>query len=171
MITFGLKPYKSEFGGLSQNPFQSKSSSNNWTWSSKTRRNMTLRWTAGPHRRLPKQMMTLTRTKKKTHIQGRGVGKFACFFLLMVICTGLTAVQPAEAAFPVVQAINTSSEPINTANHTVNLPSSISSGDLLIVFFSCDANETVTWPGGWTSIFHQTNRSAEAIGQAASGRR
>ncbi len=125
---------------------------------------MTLRWTAGPHRRLPKQMMTLTRTKKKTHIQGRGVGKFACFFLLMVICTGLTAVQPAEAAFPVVQAINTSSEPINTANHTVNLPSSISSGDLLIVFFSCDANETVTWPGGWTSIFHQTNSNTLDIG-------
>lgn len=49
-------------------------------------------------------------------------------------------------AFPQVSSTNTSSEVSNVTSHTVNLPASISSGDLLIVFFSCDAVETTTWP-------------------------
>jgi hypothetical protein len=68
--------------------------------------------------------------------------------------------------FPVVQATNTSGESSDVTSHTVSLPANISAGDLLIVFFSCDANETVTWPtgDGWASIFHETNSMTLDIG-------
>jgi len=68
--------------------------------------------------------------------------------------------------FPAVQDTNTSGESSDVTSHTVNLPANISAGDLLIVFFSCDANETVTWPtgDGWASIFHQTNANTLDIG-------
>jgi hypothetical protein len=68
--------------------------------------------------------------------------------------------------FPAVQDTNTSVETIDVTSHTVNLPPNISAGDLLIVFFSCDGIETVTWPtaDGWASIFHQTNANTLDIG-------
>jgi hypothetical protein len=68
--------------------------------------------------------------------------------------------------FPAVQTTNTSGESANVTSHTVNLPANISAGDLLIVFFSCDGDSTVTWPtaDGWASIFHQTNSVTLDIG-------
>lgn len=58
-------------------------------------------------------------------------------------------------AFPVVQTTNTSSDTSTTqTNHVVNLPSGISSGDLLLVFFGMafpDSNGR-TYPGGWTEF-------------------
>jgi hypothetical protein len=67
---------------------------------------------------------------------------------------------------PAVQGTNTSGESTDTTTHTVSLPTGVSGGDLLIVFFACDANETVTWPtaDGWSSIFHQTNNVTLDIG-------
>lgn len=63
-------------------------------------------------------------------------------------------------AFPVVQATNTSLEDGASVNdHTVNLPSGIVSGDLLIVVFGTDGNPTVNFPAGWT-IFAQSTGPA-----------
>jgi hypothetical protein len=85
---------------------------------------------------------------------------------LLPICMVLVSAQPAQAAFPAVQATNTSGHSSNVTSHTVNLPTGINAGDLLIVFFSCDGNETVTWPtvDGWASIFNQTNANTLDIG-------
>jgi CheY-like chemotaxis protein len=68
--------------------------------------------------------------------------------------------------FPAVQATNTSGETTDTTSHTVSMPANINAGDLLIVFFSCDGVETVTWPtgDGWASIFHDTNLMTLDIG-------
>lgn len=54
-------------------------------------------------------------------------------------------------AFPVVATTNTSNQTAGTS-HTVNLPASISAGDLLIVFFVNEDDTTVTTPTGWTLL-------------------
>lgn len=57
-------------------------------------------------------------------------------------------------AYPQVAGYNTSFEAGNETSHTVNLPASISNGELLIVFFSTDGDNVATFPGGWTKIFN-----------------
>src|SRR5438128_859738 len=54
-------------------------------------------------------------------------------------------------AFPTVASTNTSTSASSTT-HTVNLPASISSGDLLLVVFGGNANTTLTWPSGYTEF-------------------
>lgn len=56
-------------------------------------------------------------------------------------------------AFPQVAATNTSSEDSDVQNHTVSLPASIQAGETLLVFFSCQTNQPIGWPGGWNEIF------------------
>ena len=57
-------------------------------------------------------------------------------------------------AFPVVEATNTSLEDAgNVTSHTVNLPSDIVSGELLIVCFSKDGGFGTSWPEGWIEFF------------------
>jgi hypothetical protein len=61
-------------------------------------------------------------------------------------------------AFPTVATTNTSRQDTNSLTHTVNLPASIASGNLLLVFFACDGNTTaeVTTPAsGWSTLFTQ----------------
>ncbi len=59
-------------------------------------------------------------------------------------------------AFPQVQTTNTASN-ANTTSHTVNLPTGITSGDLLIAVGSIDAVETTTWPAGWDPLVDEVN--------------
>ncbi len=68
-----------------------------------------------------------------------------CFFCF------LCAVPPVYAGFPSVAATNGGNSGANTTSHTINLPTGINSGDLLIVIVSIDVVPTVTWPSGWTS--------------------
>jgi hypothetical protein len=61
-------------------------------------------------------------------------------------------------AFPTVAATNNSSSAVNATTHTVNLPTGIAAGNLLLVFFSNDGSATasVTTPAsGWTELFTQ----------------
>ena len=77
--------------------------------------------------------------------------------------------------FPTIAATNTSTVNTETTSHTVNLPSSIVSEDLLIVFFeaySSTASPTVTWPSGWTQLFqtaHSTYYTFTAAYRVADG--
>lgn len=65
-------------------------------------------------------------------------------------------------AFPQVAATNTSLEDAgNVTSHTVSLPSGIVSGNLLIVGFNTDGQESVTWPTGWTEIFEGIAASSQ----------
>lgn len=55
---------------------------------------------------------------------------------------------------PTVRSSDTSVETGNTTTHSVLLPPTVASGDLLLAFFSCDGAPTVTWDnstaGTWT---------------------
>src|SRR5215472_3753213 len=57
-------------------------------------------------------------------------------------------------AFPVVAATNTSAVSSNATSHTVNLPSGITSGDLLLIFFgdSLNGGASTTTITGWTGL-------------------
>jgi len=100
---------------------------------------------------------------KKSHSCGR-IGWIAAS--LLAVLTLFSIATSAQAAFPTVAATNTSGQSSNVTSHTVNLPTGINAGDLLIVFFACDGDSTVTWPtgNGWASIFHQTNSVTLDVG-------
>ena len=56
--------------------------------------------------------------------------------------------------FPVVETTNVSEESSNTGSHTVNMPASVVSGELVFVGFgTSDDPGTVTWPSAFTQIF------------------
>lgn len=73
--------------------------------------------------------------------------------------------------FPVVATSATSLEDSsNVSSHTVSLPGSIASGDLLIVFFCTDGNPTITFPNegtDWIEIYDRTAVSNAARIKAA----
>jgi hypothetical protein len=59
-------------------------------------------------------------------------------------------------AYPIVAGYNTSIEAANATTHTINLPTGISNGELLVVFFATDGDNTVGWPNegtDWILIF------------------
>ena len=56
-------------------------------------------------------------------------------------------------AFPSPDAFNTSITDTAGTSHTLNLPTGIASGDLLMVFFDYAViSNTITFPGGWTTL-------------------
>ena len=54
------------------------------------------------------------------------------------------------AAFPTERSSQTSQETSNTTTHTITLPATIESGDLLVVFSTIDNVTWNTFPAGWT---------------------
>ena len=73
--------------------------------------------------------------------------------VLFLFC--LTFAQPAHAAFPVVSDETIQAFPDNTTAHLVNMPATVNSGDLLEVFFTNDATDTVATPTGWIQLFSE----------------
>ncbi len=60
--------------------------------------------------------------------------------------------------FPTVAGLVGSTEESNTSSHTMSLPGSIASGDLLIAFFGTDGNSAITFPNegiDWIQL-HET---------------
>lgn len=53
-------------------------------------------------------------------------------------------------AFPTVESITSSTFATAGTSHSVNLPATINSGDLLILFWCNRSSPTVTGPSGWT---------------------
>jgi hypothetical protein len=64
---------------------------------------------------------------------------------------------------PTVSSINTQTFGTNTTSHNVTMPSTVDTGDLLIVLFSNDGNATVTTPAGWTAVTNGTQVSGTNI--------
>lgn len=58
-------------------------------------------------------------------------------------------------SFPQVAASNTSKQDSAVTSHTVDLPSGIVSGNLLLCLFATDGSNTLTWPEGWTEVFSE----------------
>lgn len=57
----------------------------------------------------------------------------------------------------VIAATNTYSDNTALSSHPVNLPSGISSGNLLTMFCAFNGSPTVTDPSGWTSLVNKIN--------------
>lgn len=64
-------------------------------------------------------------------------------------------------AFPVIEASQTSFSD-NVTSHSVSLPAGIVAGELLMIFFCCDGNPTITNPGGWTQLINAPAASNNA---------
>ena len=69
-------------------------------------------------------------------------------------------------AFPQVAAYNTSVRATSGTSHTVSLPAGISPGDLLLVFFSTDGDNTISNWGGFTQIFSANNGTSAHLSVA-----
>lgn len=60
--------------------------------------------------------------------------------------------------FPTVEATNTSYENSATTTHTISLPASVGSGDLLIAILSLDGTDAdASWPGSWSELIDLTS--------------
>lgn len=70
-------------------------------------------------------------------------------------------------AFPIVETTATSVEVSDITSHTVNYPTGISSGDLLIAIFTADSNPVITFPGGWTTFFNKVEAGTSNTRTAA----
>ena len=77
-----------------------------------------------------------------------------------------TEVQKAYAAFPTVAGVATSSRATNSTSDSVTLPSSIASGDLILVFIYKEGNGTFTFPSPWVEIKDAGSGTAATIGIA-----
>src|SRR3989344_5319624 len=77
-----------------------------------------------------------------------------------------TEVQKAYAAFPTVAGVATSSRATNGTSDSVTLPSSIASGDLILVFIYKEGNGTFTFPSPWVEIKDAGSGTAATIGIA-----
>lgn len=73
-------------------------------------------------------------------------------------------------AFPAVEDTATSAESSNVSTHTISLPFlGAVEGELYVAFFSCDGNETVTWPAGpfpWVELFTTNNGNNNTLSVA-----
>ena len=72
----------------------------------------------------------------------------------------LSAVNTNTVSFPVIKSKSTSVQSTATSTHTVVLPTGISAGDLLIVFFTNSDNgalDNYSVPSGWTTLHLSTD--------------
>jgi hypothetical protein len=70
----------------------------------------------------------------------------------------------AEATFPTVATTTSNGDSSAVTSHTVNMPASVVSGDLLLVAGVCRNSITgdIGWPVGWTQIFRIASRQGGA---------
>ncbi len=61
-------------------------------------------------------------------------------------------------AFPQVATSNSGdTASLNQTTHTLNMPASISSGDLIVMMFAVDGDITTSWPAGWVTLVDDSN--------------
>ena len=60
-------------------------------------------------------------------------------------------------AFPVVAATSNSANSGGGTSHAVSLPAGIEAGNLLLVFFATDGDNTISNWGGFTEIFNKSD--------------
>jgi len=76
--------------------------------------------------------------------------------LALVLSFSLMTTVPALAA-PVVASVTETAFDTATKDHYVNMPATVNAGDLLIVLFNNDGDETVTTPAGWSLLASDAN--------------
>lgn len=67
-------------------------------------------------------------------------------------------INSAGSLAPTVAGFNTNQNgTTGTTSHAINLPSSVSSGDLLIAILGAEGDRSYTWPSGWVEIADAVN--------------
>ena len=69
-------------------------------------------------------------------------------------------------ATPVIAGTAESQDDSNTENHSVDLPASISAGELLLGFVSVDGSPAIGWPVGWNEIL-EFDQGTNVVGSVA----
>lgn len=69
----------------------------------------------------------------------------------------LIAVQDSSGTEPNVVSITESTFGVDATDHLVAMPATVTSGNLLLMIFTSDANPTVTTPSGWTLLYSHNN--------------
>jgi len=85
--------------------------------------------------------------------------KYLAIALALLLSFNLLTAVPALAA-PVVAAVTGTAFGTDTTDHYVNMPATVTAGDLLIVPFTNDGSATVTTPAGWSLLASNANGSA-----------
>jgi hypothetical protein len=79
----------------------------------------------------------------------------------------------ADDTYPIIRGISGDrSGPIDATSHVISLPPDIEAGELLLVVFSTDANESVSASAGWTvlsNVSQSTNVTGAIIYKVAAG--
>jgi len=71
--------------------------------------------------------------------------------LALVLSFSLATAVPVLAA-PVVASVTETAFDTDTTDHNVDMPATVNAGDLLLVLFTNDGDETVTTPAGWSLL-------------------
>lgn len=71
----------------------------------------------------------------------------------MLIASSHVGMMSKEKVFPKVES--SSNTKINSSSITVNFPTGYTTGDLLVICYSCYGNTVVTTPSGWTNTVGQ----------------
>ena len=88
-------------------------------------------------------------SKTKWHSKGKVIHLVVA--LALVLSFSLVTAVPALAA-PAVASVTETAFGTDTTDHYVSMPATVNVGDLLIVVFTNDGDETVTTPGGWSLL-------------------
>jgi hypothetical protein len=95
--------------------------------------------------------MTIEMKRKINKTKGHSKVIHLIVALALVLSFSLVTAVPALAA-PVVASVTETAFDTDATTHYVNMPATVDAGDLLIVLFTNDGNETVTKPTGWTEL-------------------
>jgi len=74
----------------------------------------------------------------------------------LALSFSLVTTVPAMST-PLVNSVTETAFGTDTTDHYVNMPLTVDAGNLLIVLFVNDRNESVTTPGGWTELASDTS--------------
>ena len=77
--------------------------------------------------------------------------------LVVALALVLSSSPVPVLAAPVVASVTETAFGTDTTDHYVDMPATVNAGDLLIVLFTNDGDETVTTPGGWSLLASDDN--------------
>jgi hypothetical protein len=86
---------------------------------------------------------------------------------LVTLALALMAPTGLWGAFPTIEATNSGDSEGPASTHTVNLPSGITPGSLVIVIFALDGKGEIDWPLGWMhQLFSAANGADSRLAAA-----
>lgn len=90
--------------------------------------------------------------------------KFNFLWTFAVIAFFLLPNNFVDAASPNIASVTEKTFTTDVTNHAVNMPASVTAGDLLLVVITTDGNAAVTTPTGWNELWNTTTGTALRAG-------